>query len=119
MSVRLFHFTSKANARAVLAHGFKGTTCWLSPSIETVSGDSNRSALLAVQLDLTESELQAFEQTVVDDVWDEAAGEFVPATDTPPYDWYEIPTQVITRGTVRLVSEEERARLMLGNNDLE
>ena len=115
MSVRLFPFTSDADARAILICGFTDATCWLSPSVETVCDGSGRSVLLEVRQDLTESDLQAFKQMVAEEVWDDVTGDFVPSKDLPAYHWYEIPAALVNaRGEVRLVSAEERARLLQG-----
>lgn len=118
MSVQLFHFTSRAAAREIIARGFNGPTCWLSPDVLTVCGDAARSALIAVELDTTDAELQPFACSVAEDVWDEAVGDFVPDTNSPTtYVWYEIPIALIAaKGRVRLVSEQERARLFSGED---
>jgi hypothetical protein len=52
MPVLLYHFTSRAVAEKIVAEGFAGATCWLSPSVETVMGEDSRSGLIEVQLDM-------------------------------------------------------------------
>lgn len=115
MPVRLFHFTSQLAAKAIVARGFDGPTCWLSPDPETICGEDGRAALIEVMLDVDEAELQPFAQEVEEEVWDEAAGQFIPDPAPRSYTWYEVPTAVVAeRGRTRLIGSAERGAWMTG-----
>lgn len=114
MSVNLYHFTSRAAASRILATGFDGSTCWLSPDPETVCGESARSALLVVELAVAVEELDQFRRVIRDEVWDEGTRTFVPDASSPAYDWYEVPVELIRiRGRVGLAGDDERRTLMM------
>jgi hypothetical protein len=62
--------------------------------------------------------VERYAQKVSEEVWDDASGNFVPASDVPGYSWYEIPTDVIAeRGRLRVVPLDERRRLFEGKKD--
>lgn len=115
MSIRLYHFTSRHVVDRLVAEGFAGATCWLSPTVQTVMGEESRSGLIEVELDLSASDLEPYSRDVSEEIWDDDAEDFVPANDVPPYSWYEVPTHLIARfGRLRVVSLEERSRLFSG-----
>ena len=106
--MRLFHLTSKASAEKIIYGGFSGDSCWLSSDVETVCGESGRSVLLEVRIDIPETELQSFERHVVDEVWNDEQGEFVPDPSARPYVWYEIPTSFIAAHDIHRVNCAQR-----------
>ena len=114
-TIRLFQFTDRGTAQAILDGGFRDGedgVVRFSRYCDSM-GESSRAALLEVQIAITEEELEAKGQPVDEnEVWDDSVGDFVPVSDrteVQSFVWYRIPAaNVNANGAVRLISGHER-----------
>jgi len=78
MPIKLYHFTSREGVRQIIAGGFDGDTCWLTPDPATVAGNAASSGLLEVTLNCSEADLQPYVRAIEEDeIWDEERGDSV------------------------------------------
>jgi hypothetical protein len=122
MAIRLYHRTTDEAARSILACGFRDGAddppgVWFSRALDCW-GERGSATLLEVMLDVSEDELAShLVEAVSDEVWSDAAGDFVPASedDVERFEWYAIPAEILNaRGKVRLIPTDERRRLEIG-----
>ena len=116
-NVKLYHFTSREAAVAILAKGFtieRDDGVWFTPHPQTAMGEESRVVLLEVEIDRTDDEMSEFRQPVVEEFFDDETEEWVPDPSTA-YDWFKVPAakcqQLIS--SIRVVQADERRDLMI------
>lgn len=110
--MKLYHFTSRDNASEVLANGFKGESCWLSPAPDTVMGEDGRSVLILFEVDEPDEILAPYKREVTEEEIDDDENAVGPGR---VFFWYEFPAGFFNSlaSRARLIEGDERAELMM------
>jgi hypothetical protein len=122
--MKLYHFSTKTEARRVLASSFQDGTdggCWLAEAgaVWTICGEKGRQTLLEVTLNLTREQLAPYRREFREETLDDLTGEPIPDSlgeRCGPTVWYHIPAKVLNPEIteIRRVPPKERNRLVEG-----